>query len=324
MRTRITFDQADRMLKSRTALLDAGRTPRRLQEDERSGALVRVHRGWFVDAQAWTKLWPEGQHLLRVIAVARAGTVTVFTHQSAAVLWGLPLRGDRDVLVDALINGARHSRVAAGVARHQMVVDDDDVTVRHGILCTTLHRTVLDLARTTRLETAVSAGDAALRLVAVDGQLYDTNIADEWRTDLERMCDPGLRGIRQARWVTDFIDGRAQLPGESVSRIQLHRLGFAPPPLQVRVVGAADDEYFLDFGFTRSRVFGEFDGDGKYLEPDLRRAETPADVVLAEKRREDDIRGVTGWGFARWGNEDIRTPENLGRRLAAFGVLPPG
>ncbi len=124
--------------------------------------------------------------------------------------------------------------------------------------------------------------------------------------------------------MADFADGRAQLPGESVSRLQLFRLGYDSPDLQVKVMGAEGDQYYLDFGFRQTRKFGEFDGEGKYLESALRSSDTPSDAVLQEKRREDDVRGVTGWGVARWGSAHIRTPDALGARLRAFGIRPPG
>ncbi len=163
-----------------------------------------------------------------------------------------------------------------------------------------------------------------MRSFAVQGNVYDEDAAEAWRDDLRSRWNDGMRGAVQARWLTQFVDGRAQLPGESVSRLQLRRLGFAPPMLQVPVRGANGDWYFVDFGFVRCRRFGEFDGLGKYLEPGLRAVDTPLDAVLEEKRREDDIRGVTGWSFARWGSMHIGTPELLGKRLAAFGVVPPG
>lgn len=326
MRKRISFAQADEMLLSRDDVLRTGCTERELRDRVSAQTLVRVHRGTYVDGAQWDQLWSEGRHLLRVIAVKRAspGAGPVFTHLSAAVLWGLPLYRVVDVLVHVLIAGRRHSRVAAGVARHEMALAGDDIVERHGILCTSLHRTVFDLARSMRLESAVSAGDAALRSVAVRGQHYDLDAAAHWREELGRRARAGLRGVRQARWTTDFLDGRAQLPGESVSRLQLFRLGFDAPDLQVSIVGAEGHQYFLDFGFRRSRTFGEFDGEGKYLESELRTAPTPLDAMLAEKRREDDVRGVTGWSFARWGSMHITSADTLGHRLAAFGVTPPG
>jgi len=205
-----------------------------------------------------------------------------------------------------------------------MALDAADVARRHGMLCTSLARTVFDLARTLRPEAVIAAGDAALRRVSVRGHDVDLEAAAAWREEIDRLCTPGLRGVRRARWMSGFADGRAQLPGESVSRLQLHRLGFRDIELQVPIQGAAGERYFADFGFRRSRAFGEFDGEDKYLEPELRHAPTPVDAVLAEKRGEDDIRGVTGWRVVRWGSAHTRTAEDLGARLAAFGIHPPG
>jgi hypothetical protein len=243
---------------------------------------------------------------------------------SAGVLWDLPLYGVSDKVVHTLIRGARHTRTAAGIARHDIEVGESDIVERHGLLCTSLTRTVFDMVRTMSAEAATSAADAALRLVAVKGQSPDAEASEQWREELLRLAAPGLRGVRKVRWTADFADGRAQLPGESVSRLQLSRLGFRDLDLQVPVVGSEGDRYFMDFGFPGSRMFGEFDGEGKYLEPELRRTATPVDAVLAEKRREDDVRGVTGWGVRRWGGVHITSADALGARLAAFGIHPPG
>lgn len=291
------------------------------------GALRRVHRGSYVDGPAWEELWTEGKHLVRLLAVRRVtpGDGPVFSHLSAAALWGLPLVGPvPDTDVHTVIRGRRHTRTEAGVVRHGMALSADDIVIRHGMLCTSLVRTVFDLARTLRAEAAIAAGDSALRLVSVSGYSVDLDAVLAWRQDIAKRCRPGLRGVRRARWVGEFADGRAQLPGESVSRLQLHRLGFRDVDLQVPIDGAAGARYYADFGFRRSRAFGEFDGEGKYLDAELRETPTPADAVLAEKRREDDIRGVTGWRVVRWGTAHIRTAGDLGARLAAFGIHPPG
>lgn len=264
--------------------------------------------------------------MVRLLAVRRAAERDgpVFSHTSAAVLWDLPLFGMTADLVHVILQGRRHSRTEAGVRRHDLKIPDTDIVQRHGMHCTSLARTVFDLSRTRTAEAAISAADAALRSVATGMSRIDADVDAAWREELLSLCSPGLRGVRRARWVAEFADGRAQLPGESVSRLQLDRLGFREVELQVSVVGSRGAQYFLDFGFRGSRAFGEFDGEGKYLESALRKAPTTSDAVLEEKRREDDIRGVTGWRLVRWGSAHIGTADLLGSRLTAFGIHPPG
>lgn len=312
----IDVQQGVLLLKSRTQMLDAGLSRRALTSGVADGSLTLVRRGCYVDTAEWRELYAEGKQLLRVLAVAQTSPRPLFSHISAAVLWGLPLHGQVSELVHTVVPGRQHTRTVAGVARHERRVDDGEVVEQQGLRCTSLARTVFDVARTLRPDAAVAVADAALRMTSSDQEVL--------RGDILRFARSGLRGVRQARWVADFADGRAQLPGESVSRVQLDRLGFRDVRLQVPVTGAQGDRYFVDFEFARSRAFGEFDGEGKYLDPELRDAPTPAAAVLAEKRREDDIRGVTGCRVVRWGSSHIRTPDVLGARLAAFGIRPPG
>ncbi len=314
------------MLLTRGRLLQAGVTAHQLRDAVSAQSLRRVHRGSYVRTKDWTSLWWEGQHLLKVLAVkaASSGRGPLFSHASAAVLWGLPMYRMGDQPVQIVVDGTRHSRVIAGVVRRDMRLDDGDVAEIDGIRVTSLIRTTFDVARTAAFDTAVSCADAALRRRAVSGQTVDAEADANWRAEALRRARPGLRGVRQAREVIEFADGRSQLPGESASRVRMHQLGFSNYDLQVPVTGAQGDRYWVDFAFLRARRFGEFDGRDKYLDPDLRAAASADEAVLAEKRREDDIRGVTGWSFARWGYEHIRTPDALGARLAAFGIRPPG
>lgn len=326
MRHRIDLPQGRTLVRSRSSLCDAGLTDRQIRTAVESGDLLRLHRGAYASAEEWAQLWPEGRHLLKVLAVRSAspGSGPVFTHASAAVLWGLPLHGVGDLPVQVLVDGARHSRITAGVVRRDMRVAEGDIVRIDGIRVTSPNRTVFDVARSMREETGVACADAALRRASVIGQTMDADAAAAWHENVMSLALPGLRGVRRARRVIEFADGRAQLPGESVSRLQLDRLGYSNVGLQVPVTGSAGDSYWLDFAFRRSRAFGEFDGAEKYTDAALRAGATEADVVLREKRREDDIRGVTGWRFARWGYEHIGSPDALGSRLAAFGIHSPG
>ncbi|MGN7976628.1 hypothetical protein ACTJJ4_03575 [Microbacterium sp. 22195] len=301
-------------------------TERRLREEVAAKRLIRLHRGSYVRAADWAELWWEGQHLLKVLAVRAAspGRGPIYSHVSAAVVWGIPLYRLGNAPVQLVIDGERHSRVIAGVVRRDMQLADADILEIDGLRVTSLIRTVFDVARESTFEMAVGCAEAALRRASVVGHEVDVDAEQAWRSAAMRLTLPGLRGVRRARCVLEFADGRAQLPGESVSRVRLLQLGFSRYDLQVPVTGAAGNRYWLDFAFPGAKTFGEFDGEGKYTDPTLRAAESAQAAVLAEKHREDDVRGVTGWGFARWGDEHITTSADLGARLAAFGVRPPG
>ena len=68
-----------------------------------------------------------------------------------------------------------------------------------------------------------------------------------------------------------------------------------------------------DFGWEELRTLGEFDGKMKYSEL-VRPDQTAADVVYAEKCREDALRDL-GWQVVRWGWTDLKDPPELRRRL---------
>jgi len=291
--------------------------------------LVIAHRGWYVDAKVWGAWYVEQRHAAQVIAVWRAqrGSQSVLSHTSAAVIHGLPLyrmTPSRVHVSDPRTNG-RVGRETS-VARHEVSVDGDVVDVA-GLRVTSLARTVADLIGAVPVESAVSLADAALRSIAwiSDDREYDETQDELFRAEV-RACAalrPGARGSVQARWVAAFADGRAERPGESVSRVHLHRLGFAQPRLQVRIARRRG-YYDVDFGLDDVDLWGEFDGDGKYTDPAMRGDATPLEVVMAEKRREDDIRGITRRGIVRWGWAHIASADALRRRLAEFGAHASG
>ncbi|MDQ4212305.1 hypothetical protein [Microbacterium capsulatum] len=327
MRKSITLSEAHALLRSRDDLRDDGHSERDIRALVAAGRLLRVRRDRYADAADFDALWSEGRHLVHVVAthLNSESPGPVFWGPSAAVLHGLPLYRLAPANVHTAILGARHGRTRAGTMQHNVEVPADDIVEIDGIRCTSLDRTILDLACTVAETTATAASDAAVRGEAVVGHVQDPEYAAAWHARMaERARLSRAPGIRRARWIVDFADGRAQLPGESVSRLHLHRLGYRGVLPQVHVRGSEGDDYWMDFAFPRSRTFGEFDGRGKYLDDDLRGERTAEQAVLDEKRREDDVRGVTGWRFARWEGRHIATAETLGRRLAAFGVHPPG
>lgn len=305
-------------------LLSAGQSPRAVAASLRDRRLVRVRPGVYVDGDAWSAESTEW----RIVAGARAlelasRTRPVFSHETAAAIHGLPLfRADRD-RVHVITTDARPG-AATGVIRHRGILTDHDVVDVDDLRCTSLARTVADVARTATFEQAVTVADAALRRRCVPrAGVYLTEAAQEFRASVLEIAARSAHGVRRARRALTFADGRGQLPGESVSRIRLCELGFRHIDLQVKVPGPARTDYYVDFAFHDIRALGEFDGTMKYIDGRFTDGRSTADVFDREKQREDWIRGTTQYRLGRWGWPHMSTAKALGDRLSAFGIRPP-
>ncbi|KRA22202.1 hypothetical protein ASD65_16985 [Microbacterium sp. Root61] len=304
-------------------LLSRGMSARRRTALIRAKRLVSVRPGFFADGTEWTAASPEE----RLVATARAldlmsTTRPVVSHETAAAVHGLPLFRPNDGTVHAIV-AAERPGAARGVVRHRGDLSDDEVIEVNGLLCTNLARTVADVARTMTFEQAVTVADAALRRTCVPrAGVYLTDRHTDFRKTVAEIARRSAHGVARARRVLAFADGRAQLPGESISRIRLYELGFRGLDLQVRVPGPKGTNFYVDFGFEEQTAFGEFDGTMKYNDGRLVDGRTTAAIFDAEKQREDWIRGTTNRRIARWGWPHIKTATALRSRLTAFGVVP--
>lgn len=322
-----TIAELGALLRSSDSLLMEGWTPRQVRSACERGELRRVRRGWYIRASEWESMQPERRHLIHVLAVTRDARddLPIASHLSAAAVHGLPLYRSAPSRVHITVPLPGKHSSSSDVIRHETKIADADIGEIDGIRCTSLERTVFDVARTVRAEPALAMADAALRLTAVTGRRQDDHRAEEWREALRARAGSvrGARGIRSLLRVIEFADGRAESAGESVSRLQLARVGFAVPRLQVHVPGPHGGSYWVDFGLDDVNAFGEFDGKGKYLDESQRSGRSLEQVMLDEKAREDWIRGTTNRRFPRWGSEHIAAPATLAERLAVFGIRPP-
>lgn len=309
-------------LRRRRDLEDLGHDSRSIKRAVDAGHLVAVRRGVFARASEMKDLEIEDRVVLRARAYDAVATSTpVFAGRTAAAIHGLPLLSDDGRL--HVISAEDRPGSGYGVVRHRGTLSVDDVSETSGLVCTSLVRTVADMARWDSRECAVSAADAGLRFVAFTSPgSYDLDMAERFRESAIDALRVSPHGRSRARRVLAFADGRAQRPGESVSRIRLGELGFAPPALQVPIPGPRGTTYWVDFGLDEAQAWGEFDGKAKYRDLASAQGRSPRDVVEAEKRREDWIRGTTRRTVVRWGWEHVQDAAALGRRLAAFGVRP--
>ena len=323
----LSIQGAREAIRTREQLRDEGWSDRAIRRAIDSGHIRRLQRNRYVLQSLWNELWSESRHLLEVVAVReemRDGG-GVLSYVSAGAAHGMPLYRHVPTRVHATFAPPARSGSRPGLIRHCEPLPDDDVEIRDGVPCTTLARTTFDLVRVVPRETAVAFADAVLREVAMEDRLYDLDAAERWRRGmLERVERArGARGIRQAEDVINFADGRAEPPGESVTRLHLHRLGFRQFGLQVPVRGPRGTDYFVDLEIEEQSTFVEFDGQAKYRDEALRSGRSLEEVLLREKRREDWIRGVTQKRFVRVEDPHIVTSNALAARLAGFGIHLP-
>ncbi len=263
--------------------------------------LTRLGRGAFARTDEWESLFSDGRLRTRVQMVQqRLGpSLSVFSHFAALAEHGLPVFGVTGDRVDLIVPSKTTRHGAADVRRHQHPLSDADVTAIEGVAVTSLERTIFDVIRVGSLETAVVAFDAALRHLAWSEKTntYDQEIAREFTDAVSRrICEhSGARGIRQARFVTDFADGRAQLPGESLMRLRAWQVNLPAPLLQHRVDFGDHGYALLDAAFPGLHRWLEFDGAVKYSDDAMLAGRTVDEVLSDQRRRQSRVEQVTMW-----------------------------
>ena len=278
-----------------SVLRERGWTPDQVAAAVTRGTLVRVARGVYA---APGDLTAEAEHLrLARVLRGRLGAGAALSHDSAALLHGLPL-----AKVPQRVHATREppagGRRTAQLHLHVAPLAGSVTTVA-GVRVTTLARTAADLARNHSFTWGVAATDAALRLGATPHDLAGEVLMAKGRTNCQRL-----------RAVVAAADGRAESPAESASRTTMERAGLPTPQLQYAVLNQGVWVARCDFAWPEFGVVGEVDGKSKYSTL-LAKGETAADVVMAEKRREERIRQA-GWWVCRWGWDEAWDAVRLG------------
>lgn len=138
-----------------------------------------------------------------------------------------------------------------GIVIRRDQLRDDEICLIRGIPVATPARTAFDLGRRDRLETAI---------IRVDALATATGLKP---VDVERVAEfhRGARGIQQLWGVLELMDGGAESPQETRTRLLLIAAGFPPPETQIVVV----DEYGqfvgrIDMGWKEWMLGVEYDG----------------------------------------------------------------
>ncbi len=282
----------------------AGLSPLEIARLVRTGDWTRIRRGALTDLP-WSALDIEHRHRLQARAVLlRLTAPSVLSHHSAAVHHGLRLHEvPLDVVHVTHPLGRGSPRREADVQHHEADLPDDDVITLEGLRVTSAPRTAHDLARSVEHASAV---------VALDGVLASSVARAELLALHTRHLDwPGSRAAGRA---LAAADGRSESAGETLLRVDLTTVGWAPEVLQLRIatdVGVVR----ADMAWRSLRLVAEFDGRIKYNRL-LRPGERAEDVVVRERRRELAIERA-GWCVVRFAWSDLGHFDELRARMAA-------
>jgi hypothetical protein len=257
---------------------------------------VRITRGAYVS---------RGVDLTLDLAVRAALDVlpesAVASHETAAALWGAPIRTDRP-LVFAVPPGTYRPR-RRGVRVHVRDLPEVDRAQRDGLPLTSGPQTWLDLVAVLPDDESVAVGDALYRA----GHLDTARLGDRLsRAD-------GVRGVVRARALAPLLTPLAASRPESLVRFWLVDEGLPTPQPQVpvhdrwgRVVAHGD------LGFPEWRVLVEYDG----------RHHAAIDQFGRDLDRYS-LMAADGWLTVRLGAPQLRRPivvDRVGRALRSRGA----
>jgi hypothetical protein len=167
--------------------------------------------------------------------------------------------------VDATLNAElthanRHP--PAGITVHSEALLPDEITKVGGIVVTSPARTAFDIGR--------RVGN---RLRAVQQLDALANATDVKSVDVEAIVSryPGARGIVRLRGVLPLVDGGAESPQETRTRLALIDAGMPAPQTQI-VVRDGYGEFVarIDMGYDDLRVGIEYDGAQHWTSADQR------------------------------------------------------
>lgn len=181
---------------------------------------------------------------------------------------------------------------ADGIAIYRERLEVDETCLIRGIPTTTAARTAFDLGRRGGLTGAV---------IRLDSLAHATGlVADDVSEVAER--HRGVRGLVQLRRAITLMDGGAESPQETKTRLLLIRGGLPCPVTQIVVRDGFGRPFArIDMGWPEYRVGVEFDGAQHWTDPRQRTADIDRYAELAAR----------GWVIVRVSSDLLRYRPNV-------------
>jgi predicted transcriptional regulator of viral defense system len=266
-----------------------GLSRRAIQQRERVGRLHRIHQGVYSLTPGLTT--ERGRFMAAVLA---CGPEAVLSHRAAAYLWGIVDEWEAPIDVTA---PNRRGRSPDGVAAHRnWSLQPVDKTIRFGIPCTSLARTLLDFA-------GVAPEWEVRKAVAQAEVLRLLHRPTMWAL-LKR--SRRRRGVAHLRLILDTIHPQTKKTRSHLERLFLSmcaKAGIPDPEVNVWLTAADGKRYQADFLWRDSRLI---------VEADSRRFHATDSAFVKDRKREQQLQ-LVGWRISRCTWEEV---EQEPRRLA--------
>lgn len=164
-------------------------------------------------------------------------------------------------------------RPPPGITVHSDLLLPGETQTTAGLPVTSPTRTAFDLGRRLRLKEGVQRVDALM------------NATDLKAVDVEAMMarHPGVRGLRRLGETLQLVDGGAESPYESLTRLLLVQAGFPRPQTQIPVYDANGHLVArIDMGWPEWMVGVDFDGAHHWTDPKQREWDAERYALLPE------------------------------------------
>lgn len=292
---------------TRAEALAAGCTVNDIRTAVRLGEWRRLRKGAYVFADDWASLDDPTRHWLRTRAAVRAlGDDVAVSHASGVVAhavddWRLDLTRIHVTRLDG-----RSGRIIGDVVQHERGRGDLEIRDIAGIRVLAPQRCVLEAAVHLDPEAAFCLLESGLRSRRFD------------RADLEVAYAAMHARHRMGRLqpLVAMAGSRSGSVAESRGSWIFDQAGLPPPEQQWEVVRTDGSlAGVVDWVWHEWRLIVEFDGKVKYSGEFGR---TGVDALFAEKKREDEIRELTGYRFLRLTWEDLDHPARIIARIRAM------
>ncbi|GBE63752.1 hypothetical protein MFM001_02140 [Mycobacterium sp. MFM001] len=215
---------------------------------------------------------PKGHELS---AVTKGVAAWLWSGRAATIagLSAAALHGSRwiDSRLPAELNRTEACNVDGIVVHREKLHDDESCLVR-GMPVTTPARTAFDLGRRKGLTAAVIRVDALANATGLSPASIESVVQNH----------RGARGLVQLRRVLELMDGGAESPQGTRTRLVLVRAGLPKPKTQIVVRNRYGIPFArIDMGYDEWKVGVEFDGPQHWTDPAIRTADIDRQAELA-------------------------------------------